>query len=71
MHLFLRPQPDDFAWVEFAEAVDEAIVVLDVAVSILEVIECGFENLQNHLVGNRLLLQTRTHTHTQHNVSHR
>lgn len=58
MHLLLGPQPDDLARVELAEAVFEAVVIFDVAVSVLELVQRGLEHLQNHLVWNRLLLQT-------------
>lgn len=58
MHLLLSPQPNDFAWVQFAEAVDEAVVIFDVAVSVSELIESCLEDLQHHFLRDRLLLQT-------------
>lgn len=63
MHLLLGPQSDDFTWVQFAEAVYEAVVVFDVAVAVLELIQRRLEHLQHHLIGNRLLLQADTHAH--------
>lgn len=64
VHLLLSPQPDDFTRVQFAEAIFEAIVVFDVAISVLKLVECGLKHLQHHLLRNRLLLQAGTHTHT-------
>lgn len=57
VHLLLRPQPDDLARVQLAEAVDEAVVVFDVAVPVLELIEGRLVDLQDHFLWNRLLLQ--------------
>lgn len=65
MHLLLGPQTDDLAWVQFAEAVLEAVVVFDVAVSVLELVQRRFKHLQHHLVWDGLLLQADAHTHTQ------
>lgn len=62
VHLLLGPQPDDFAWVQFAESFFEAIVIFDVTVSVLELIECCFKHLQHHLVWDRLLLQAEKQT---------
>lgn len=63
VHLLLGPQADDFSWVQFAEAVFEAIVIFDVAVSVLELVERRLENLQHHFIRNWLLLQTNVNTH--------
>lgn len=57
VHLLLGPQPDDLAWVQFAESVDEAIVVFDVSISVLKLVERRLEHLQHHLLWNGLLLQ--------------
>lgn len=62
VHLLLGPQANDLARVELGEAVDEAIVVFDVAVSVLELVQGGLEHLEDHLVWNWLLIQT-MHTH--------
>lgn len=62
VHLLLGPQTDDLAWVQFAEAVDEAVVVFDVAVSVLELVERRLVDLQHHFVWNGLLLQADAHT---------
>ena len=64
VHLFLCPQPDDLAWVEFAEAVLESVVVFNIAVPVLEFIQRGFEHLQYHLFWHGLLLQP-GHTQNQ------
>lgn len=63
VHLLLGPQADDLAWVQFAEALLEAVVVLDVAVAVFELVERRLEDLQHHLVWDGLLLQADTHTH--------
>lgn len=63
VQLLLGPQPDDFPRVQFAEAIYEAIVVFDVAVSVLEFIERRLEHLQHHFIRDGLLLQADTHTH--------
>lgn len=63
VHLLLCPQSNDLAWVQFAEAIFEAIIIFDVAIPVLELVQCRLEHLQHHLVGNRLLLQAETHTH--------
>lgn len=60
VHLLLGPQPDDFAWVQFAEAIFEAIVVFDVTVSVLELVQRRLEDLQHHLIRDGLLLQAET-----------
>lgn len=60
--LLLGPQPDDFPRVQFAEAIYEAIVVFDVAVSVLELVERRLEHLQHHFIWDRLLLQADAHT---------
>lgn len=60
--LLLGPQPDDFPRVQFAEAIYEAIVVFDVAVSVLELVERRLEHLQHHFIRDRLLLQADAHT---------
>ena len=62
MHLLLGPEPDDLSWVQFAEAVDEAVVVFDVTVSVLKLVQRRLEDLQHDFTGNRLLLQTTKHT---------
>lgn len=64
MHLLLRPQADDLAWVQFAEAIDETVIVFDVAIPVFELVQRSLENLQNHLVWNWLLLQAESDTHT-------
>lgn len=64
MHLLLGPQPDDFARVQFAESVLEAIVVFDVSVSVLELVQRRLKHLQHHFVRDRLLLQAVTRKHT-------
>lgn len=69
VHLLLGPQADDFAGVELAEALLEAIIVLDVAVAVLELVERRLEDLEHHLIWDhnlRLLLQpVHTDTHTE------
>lgn len=45
MHLLLCPHPDDLAGVQLAEAVLEAIVILDVLVSVLEFVKGRLEHL--------------------------
>lgn len=64
MHLLLCPQSDDLAWVQFAEAIDEAVIVFDVAIPVLELVQRRLEHLQNHLAWNQLPLQAESHTHT-------
>lgn len=63
VHLLLCPQSNGLAWVQFAEAIFEAIVIFDVAIPVLELVQSRLEHLQHHLVGNRLLLQAETHKH--------
>jgi hypothetical protein len=49
VHLLLGPHADNLARVLFPEASLEAIVVLDVAVSVLEFVQCGLEDLHRTL----------------------
>lgn len=56
MHLFLSPEADDLAGIQLAEAFLEAVVVLDVLVAVLELIECGLEDLEYTLIWDSLLL---------------
>lgn len=56
MHFLLCPQTNDLAGVQLAEAVLEAVVILDVLVPVLKLIECGLEDLQYHLLWNWVLL---------------
>lgn len=63
MHLLLSPQPDDFARVQFAETVFEAIVIFDVAVSVLELVQCRLKHLQHHFIWDGLLLHANMQTH--------
>lgn len=57
MHLLLSPQADNFARVQLAEAVFEAVVVLDVFVPVLKLIQGGLENLEDTLFWHNLLIK--------------
>lgn len=57
MHLLLSPQADNFARIQLAEAVFEAVVVLDVFVPVLKLIQGGLENLEDTLFRNNLLVK--------------
>lgn len=66
MHLLLSPQADDRAGVQLAEAVYEAVVILDVLVTVLELVKCGLEDLEHTLIWDSILLHARRgKTHTQ------
>jgi hypothetical protein len=56
VHFFLSPEADDLAGIQLAEAFLEAVVVLDVLVAVLELIECGLEDLEYTLIWDSLLL---------------
>ena len=58
MHLLLGPQLDHLAWVLLAKPIFEAVVILDVAVSVLELIESCLEDFDGTLWGDGLTLQT-------------
>ena len=49
VHLLLCPQPYHLAGVHLAEAVLEAVVVLDVAVPVPELVEGGLEDFEGTL----------------------
>ena len=49
VHLLLGPHADNLARVLFPEASLETIVVLDVAISVLEFVQCGLEDLHRTL----------------------
>lgn len=57
VHLLLSPQADNFARVQLAEAVSEAVVILDIFVPVLKLIQCGLENLEDTLFRNNLLFK--------------
>ena len=63
MHLLLSPELDNLLWVVFVAPV-EAVVVLDVATSMLELIECGLVHLDGTL-WRQLLVLTTMHTTKQ------
>lgn len=48
---------DNFARIQLAEAVFEAVVVFDVFVPVLKLIQGGLENLEDTLFGNNLLFK--------------
>ena len=58
VHLLLGPQLDHLAWVLLAKPIFEAVVILDVAVSVLELIESCLEDFDGTLWGDGLTLQT-------------
>lgn len=57
VHLFFSPQTDDFARIQLAEAVFEAVVVFDVFVPVFKLIQGGFEHLEDTLFRNNLLFK--------------
>ena len=56
VHLLLCPEPHHLARVHFTEAVLEAVVILDVAVPIPELVEGGLEHFESTLGRDSLLL---------------
>lgn len=58
MHLLLGPKADDFARVQLAESIFEAIVILDVFIPVLKFIQRCLENLENALLWNDLVLKS-------------
>lgn len=58
VHLLLGPQLDHFAWVLLPEPVFEAVVILDVAIPVLELIESRLEDFDGTLWGDGLALHT-------------
>lgn len=57
VHLLLSPQAYNFARIQLAEAVFEAVVVLDIFVPVLKLIQGGLENLEDTLFWNNLLFK--------------
>lgn len=57
MHLLLSPQADNFARIQLAEAVFEAVVILDIFVPVLKLIQGGLENFEDTLFWNNLLFK--------------
>ncbi len=57
VHLFLSPQADNFARIQLAEAVFEAVVILDIFVPVLKLIQSGLENFEDTLFWNNLLFK--------------
>ena len=49
VHLLLGPQLDHLAWVLLPESIFEAVVILDVAISVLELIESRLEDFDGTL----------------------
>lgn len=49
VHLFLSPKLHQLSWVYLPKPVLEAIVILDVAVSVLELVQCCLEDLDSTL----------------------
>lgn len=58
VHLFLGPHADHFAGVLLPKPRLEPIVVLDVAISVLELIQSGLEHLHSTLRWEGTLLDT-------------
>lgn len=57
VHLLLSPQVDNFARIQLAEAVFEAVVILDIFVPVLKLIQGGLENFEDTLFWNNLLFK--------------
>ncbi len=57
VHLFLSPQADNFTRIQLAEAVFEAVVILDIFVPVLKLIQSGLENFEDTLFWNNLLFK--------------
>ena len=57
VHLLFSPQLDHLAWVLLPKSIFEAVVILDVAVSVLELIESCLEDFDGTLWGDGLALQ--------------
>lgn len=55
-HFLLGPEFDELAWVDLAQPVLEAMVVLDVAVSVLELVQGRLEDLHGTLGWDHHLL---------------
>lgn len=49
VHLLLGPQLDHLAWVLLPKPIFEAVVILDVAISVLELIESRLEDFDGTL----------------------
>ena len=58
VHLLLCPKTDDLARVELAEAVLKAVVILDILVSVPELIQCRLKHLQHTLRWDGAVFQT-------------
>ena len=56
VHLLFSPQLDHLAWVLLPKPIFEAVVILDVAVSVLELIESCLEDFDGTLWGDGLAI---------------
>lgn len=59
VHLFFSPQTDDLARIQLAEAVFEAIIILNVFVPVFEFIQSCLKYLEYTLLWNDHLLKAR------------
>lgn len=58
MHLLLSPKLDQLPWVLLPKPVLETVVLFDVAISVLELIQCGLEYLDGTLCWYQLILSS-------------